>query len=111
MGRNKENELWDLAKLDAVENLARESRGKFKHKNLARAMPKPDLGFDKDRESRMRQYNGLVDSCPLLNFKKDSSTKSRKYAVCEKSEMDRKLVYHLLKSYQKRSSLEMYGLL
>ena len=108
--RHCEKSLWDVSKVGAMQQLSEMSRRKIKQKNLAMALLNPNSRFAQDNESIFRQYIGLVDTSTLFICRNGGSVRERKCAVCEKSEMDRLLVYQTIENYRKLTYLKHYGL-
>ena len=88
---------WYAAKMNAAAHLTRKSRESPEDYGLRK-----QSSSSKVASAKKQRHIQLIENCPLMNGSPLLSRRGgRKVAVCERSEVDRKLVYHSLKYFNK----------
>ena len=108
--------LWKAAKFSAATSLLKEkSNGKAKLLDKIRNRKYQELkNTTKPEEDKVEERQKLVRQCSIMNQSEDVEVSDcieklhRKKGVCEKDELDRKLVLYTIKYYRQMSFISSH---
>ena len=116
--------IWESAKVHAAVLLSQPKKSPPKRSFLRKlcCMSTHEVAIsicEEEDESRdTREHQQLVETCPLMNgrprsrsiqsIQEQSTNRCRKQSVCERTEVDRELVYNTLQSYKQASYIDNF---